>query len=139
MKKPVESLKGLTAAAIACAECGAPMELRTSRFGPFYGCSQFPKCRGTHGAHSDGRPLGKPATAEVREARVQAHERFDMLWKNKYMDRSAAYLWMRSVMCLTKDEAHIGNFDKAQCLQLIEAVDSFLMGNVSLRPFVIGE
>jgi hypothetical protein len=83
--------------------------------------------------------MGKPATAEVREARVQAHEKFDVLWKNHYMDRTAAYLWMRSVMGMTKAEAHIGNFDKAQCQRLMADVDAFLMGQLALKPFVVGE
>jgi DNA topoisomerase-1 len=30
-----------------CEECGSPMELRRSRFGPFYGCSAYPECKNT--------------------------------------------------------------------------------------------
>lgn len=55
---------------VSCGECQAPMLLRESRFGKFYGCTRFPECRGTHGAHPDGRPLGVPANAETKEARV---------------------------------------------------------------------
>lgn len=47
----------------SCPECGAPMELRTAKKGrnaggQFWGCTQFPECRGTrdHGApEGDGR------------------------------------------------------------------------------------
>jgi len=28
-----------------CPECGKPLVSRTSKFGPFIGCSGFPKCR----------------------------------------------------------------------------------------------
>lgn len=30
-----------------CPLCGEPMRLRSSRYGPFYGCSAYPGCRGT--------------------------------------------------------------------------------------------
>ena len=30
-----------------CPKCGAPMVRRTGRYGAFYGCSTYPKCRGT--------------------------------------------------------------------------------------------
>ena len=30
-----------------CPKCGSPMVLRTGRYGAFYGCSTYPKCRGT--------------------------------------------------------------------------------------------
>ncbi|MCC7493676.1 MAG: type I DNA topoisomerase [Fimbriimonadaceae bacterium] len=32
---------------VACEACGSPMILRTSRRGPFLGCSGYPKCRST--------------------------------------------------------------------------------------------
>ena len=30
-----------------CPNCKSPMVRRTSEFGPFWGCNQFPRCRGT--------------------------------------------------------------------------------------------
>jgi DNA topoisomerase-1 len=33
-----------------CPKCGAPLLLRTSRFGKFYACSKFPECRYTESA-----------------------------------------------------------------------------------------
>lgn len=65
-----------------CPECGAPMFLRvTAKFKTkdgknkvFYGCSNFPECRGTHGAHPDGQPLGIPATAKVKKLRQEVHK-----------------------------------------------------------------
>jgi DNA topoisomerase-1 len=32
--------------AIACPKCGSPMNLRPGKYGPWLGCSTFPKCRG---------------------------------------------------------------------------------------------
>jgi len=32
---------------IACLRCGSPMALRVGKYGRFYGCSTFPRCKGT--------------------------------------------------------------------------------------------
>ena len=32
---------------LVCEKCGAPMVLRSGKFGSFYACSNFPKCRNT--------------------------------------------------------------------------------------------
>lgn len=45
---------------LVCPECGALMRLRKSRFGLFYGCTRYPYCKASHGAHPDGAPLGVP-------------------------------------------------------------------------------
>ena len=58
--------------ALACPECAAPMELRPSRFGQFYGCTRWPACDGTHGAHPNGSPLGTPANRATKDARIEA-------------------------------------------------------------------
>jgi len=109
---------------LKCAECGAVMEIRASKKfpNPFYGCSTFPVCRGTHGAYPDGRPLGKPANKETKLARVKAHKVFDLIWQENHKSRSGAYTWLAKKMGLTKYEAHIGQFDEAQCEELVTLV-----------------
>jgi len=103
-----------------CAECQSPMILRESLYGKFWGCSQFPKCKGSHGAHqADGRPLGIPADKETKRARIEAHEAFDRLWKSRKMSRTQAYSWMQKAMDLPKDEVHIGRFTREQCIHLV--------------------
>ena len=37
---------------IRCPRCGAPMVLRSGRYGKFYGCSRYPNCRGTRRYYS---------------------------------------------------------------------------------------
>lgn len=107
---------------LSCPSCGSNMTLKQSRFGLFYACTAFPKCRATHGAHPDGKPLGKPADATTRQWRVRAHEAFDELWKGskKRMSRGRAYAYLQEVMSMTPEEAHIGNFNEDQCVDLIE-------------------
>ena len=106
----------------ACPDCGSDMVLRNSRHGKFYGCSKYPNCTATHGAHEDGTPLGVPADNETKEARMEAHRIFDMLWKDGPLSRKEAYQWMQEKMGLSEKEAHIGMFDKEQCERLIQVV-----------------
>lgn len=93
-----------------CADCGAPLVLRDSRYGLFYGCTAWARtgCPGGVGAHPDGTPLGPPVNAEVRAARKRAHEAFDELWRghNARMRREEAYAWLAEALGV--DEAHIG-------------------------------
>jgi ssDNA-binding Zn-finger/Zn-ribbon topoisomerase 1 len=107
---------------LKCGDCGALMVLRPSKHGPFYACTRFPDCRGTHGAHPDGSPKGTPANKETREARIKAHFVFDQIWKNNYMRRREAYRWLRNSMSISHSEAHIGHFDQEQCEKLIKLV-----------------
>jgi DNA topoisomerase-1 len=43
--KPVVEVMPAEGEDLLCPECGSHMELRRGRFGPFYSCSAFPKCR----------------------------------------------------------------------------------------------
>jgi ssDNA-binding Zn-finger/Zn-ribbon topoisomerase 1 len=117
---------------IICAECGSPMVLRqTTKFKnkdgsprKFYGCSRFPDCQGIHGAHPDGRPLGKPADKATKQLRIEAHAAFDNLWQGGRMSRSAAYRWLQRKMGMTSEECHIGRFDAdaaRMCMEVCEA------------------
>lgn len=107
---------------LRCGECTALMTLRESHKydRPFYGCTKFPTCRGTHGAHKDGTPLGTPANKETKKERMRAHAVFDQIWKKKLTPtRGAAYNWMREVMGLSHSQAHIAMFNAEQCETLV--------------------
>jgi ssDNA-binding Zn-finger/Zn-ribbon topoisomerase 1 len=107
--------------ALKCADCGARMQIVASpKFKrPFYGCSRFPECRGTIGAHKDGSPLGIPINAAGRETRKRAHEVFDQIWKEKVLTRQDAYRWMQEAMGLSSENAHIAKLTAEQCEKLI--------------------
>jgi ssDNA-binding Zn-finger/Zn-ribbon topoisomerase 1 len=111
-----------------CPDCNADMVLRRSKYGPFYGCSNYPRCTCKHGAHADGTPLGIPANKETRDWRIKAHDAFDQLWKGprRCMKRPEAYLWMQRMMCMSEDEAHIGRLNIEQCERLIAHAERYL-------------
>lgn len=116
--------------AVTCPDCGAPMRLRIATKSGlvgklFYGCSTYPKCTLTHGAHPDGAPYGLPGNAATRAARVRAHAVFEALWKGDeaIMRRGAAYGWLEEALQLQRGAGHIGAFDEAQCERLMAVVD----------------
>ena len=118
---------------LECPDCGDSMPLIKDNFGIRYKCKS--PCRGSHGAHPDGKPLGTPANSRIRKARSEAHLVFDVLWQSGKMSRVEAYAWMRSTLRLQPDEAHISSMNVAQCRSLIQAVqDSF----PDLFPLSIG-
>ena len=104
---------------VTCADCGAAMRLRESRYGWFYSCEKFPSCEGSHGAHPDGRPMGTPANAETKRARRRAHEVFDTLWKGGAMRRGDAYEWLAQQF---GRPAHIADMDVADCDRVVALV-----------------
>lgn len=109
---------------VLCGECGSPMVLRPSRYGLFYGCSTFPACRGTHGAHPDGSPLGTPTDAATKKERIIAHEYFDHLWRSGLLKRKRAYVWLCAAIGPTRPDgtSHISDMDMDECHRTIEAI-----------------
>lgn len=121
---------------LCCPECGNDMVLRKSmKFpNPFYGCTQFPYCKATHGAHPDGAPLGIPANKETKEWRIKAHVAFDPKWGRedsrldkltKKYRRKAAYNWLARKLGITEvsRDCHIAMFDISRCQEVIAACD----------------
>lgn len=102
--------------------CGADMVLRSSRYGYFYGCSRYPACKGTHGAHKDGSPMGTPADKATRQARIRAHDVLDRLWKQEGHRRGDLYGWLAREMHLDPEDAHIAMFNREQCEQVVQLV-----------------
>ena len=52
---------------VRCPECGSPMVARTGRFGRFYGCVDYPKCKGIRNAQQ--RLMYRDADGEVHPFR----------------------------------------------------------------------
>jgi hypothetical protein len=96
------------------------MELMGGMWGLQYRCTAD-GCRGSHGAHPDGTPLGTPADAATKRARAAAHADFDRIWEHGVMSRSGAYAWLARELgggC----PVHIGSLDAAGCARASDAV-----------------
>ncbi|MBE0568938.1 MAG: hypothetical protein IH577_04610 [Deltaproteobacteria bacterium] len=100
----------------------------------FYGCSRWPDCRSTHGAHPDGSPLGVPANGETKAARVEAHVAFDGMTKALGWNRTGAYVWLGRKLRIPeeriKEECHIARFDLNTCARVVEICQTATKGRV---------
>ena len=102
---------------VYCPTCQSLMTLKESKYGPFSGCSKYPFCKETHGAHPDGRPMGKPATSDVRSLRIVVHKELNKIWN--YRDnkqRKEMYKWLKD----NTDSGHISMMDKDEIMDLLD-------------------
>ena len=63
--------------------------------------------------------LGRLANAELREAKHQAHEAFDRLWKEKVISRHKAYRLLSDELNIEPEYAHIGMLDADDCREVV--------------------
>ena len=99
--------------------CGEEMALRSSTYGNFWGCTNYPKCDGIVGCHPDNSPLGTPADKETRQLRQVAHEVFDNWWPTQFGTRGEAYEWMEE----NAPKPHIADMNYGECEELIEMLE----------------
>jgi hypothetical protein len=103
---------------MTCPEHGFVLVSSHTRFGVRYRCA-FPTCTV---ACWDGS-TSTPADKETRDLRNRCHQLFDALWKSGDMSRNKAYRKLAYWMQLPEERAHIGMFDRAQCLKLISLLE----------------
>lgn len=108
---------------VECPVCKQKMSLkRHAIYGLFWACPTYAACGTSHGARSDGSPLGRPASRETKEWRVKAHKVFDQIWQSGEMSRAHAYMWLGRVMGKTIEGGHIALFTIEECQELIQHV-----------------
>lgn len=120
---------------VLCGECASPMILRETTKYPnpdgtprrFFGCSSYPQCRGTHGAHqATGEPLGIPADEPTKKARMAVHAVFDRIWKDRHLPRNDAYRLLQELTSKSADKAHISMFTQAECAAVLPKLEHWL-------------
>lgn len=108
----------------ACPYCSGRTELTDSvevysrSYGPIWLCRPCTAFVGCHPGTTT--PLGRPADKATRQARKQAHDLFDTLWRYKMRKegctkkeaRGAGYAWLRNQLGITESECHMGQMDK---------------------------
>ena len=113
---------------VMCPNCGTPCELVHPReiYGPDHWriTSYLYLCRGCGryvGCHpGTAQPLGTPTDEEGRRARRLAHAAFDLLFKDGWMSRTTAYIWLADKLGIEVEECHIGMFDRERCEQVMQ-------------------
>ena len=96
-------------------------DLSALRFWRCAPCRAYVGCHKAGNGYGDGtRPLGRLANAELRQAKTRAHAAFDPIWKNRRMTRRKAYSWLADALGVPVEQMHIGEFDEALCLRVVE-------------------
>lgn len=115
-----------------CPDCGAEMVLReTKKFTypknkrprKFYGCSNWPKCNATHGAHPDGKPLGFPADSATKLWRSKTHKKIDELLALTGWTQNEYYKWISEQLGIEEKKVHVGNMNISQCTIIMSRID----------------
>jgi hypothetical protein len=120
---------GMKVAAMTCPYCGELAPLVTGEqvypHRPDLAHRKMYQCAGCDarvGCHpGTTRPLGRLANAELRAAKMAAHDAFDRLWKGGGMRRGAAYEWLAAQLSIDRSACHIGEFDVADCRRVVAA------------------
>jgi hypothetical protein len=126
---------------VKCDYCGKPAELVKGRevypgerlrhlwHKDYYHCRP---CGAYVGCHTGTtRPLGRLANAELRRAKIQAHEAFDRLWRGGGFSRSEAYRWLAEQLEIEPKACHIGYFDVEGCQRVAELCGAFDPGEAT--------
>jgi len=94
--------------------------------GNSYVCGNWPFCDSYVGSHSNGKPLGTPASPQLRELRNQVHKIFDKRWnqiedveKKKYQ-RFHEYAELARYLNIEPFRCHIGMFNVKRCKKTID-------------------
>jgi ssDNA-binding Zn-finger/Zn-ribbon topoisomerase 1 len=115
----------VTTQTFPCPDCGTgTLRVKDGKWGPFYGCSNFPTCHATHDAHQDGSPVGIPADAATRALRKQFHVLFDeVVAADGDDDKDAVYRWLAQELRLTETGVHAGVMDAATATRAIRRLE----------------
>jgi ssDNA-binding Zn-finger/Zn-ribbon topoisomerase 1 len=118
-----------------CPYCNAPTTFIDSKiiYGRWYGwllaCTRYPQCDAYVGCEKGTkRPLGRLANAELRAAKLAAHNAFDPTWRdlpgNRHQNRRQAYHDLAKLLGIPMSQCHIADFDVEQCRRVVQAVMS---------------
>lgn len=94
-----------------CPTHNVRMDYTATRYGPRYDCP-VKDCTVALWGDSD---TATPADYETRQARLEAHDFFDSLWRCGRFKRKALYAKLAGYLGLKTKDTHIGLFTKEQC------------------------
>ncbi len=69
-----------------------------------------------------------PADQKTREARMEAHEAFDAIWKTGIMSRAKAYRVLAGEMMRPRAEVHMAQFSYDECQAVIRFAEELFDG-----------
>ena len=132
MKKNKRTSKSM---APRCPYCGSRTILRSAdgiynenrRDTMLYVCKNYPRCVAYVRVQTGTNiPLGTVANRELRALRAEAHRKFDPLYKEGYMTRTDAYVWLAGILAAPLSHAHIGYLGAYSCGIVIREAEKLL-------------
>jgi len=114
---------------LTCPECGSKLKLQQGDYGLYYRCENYPKCKVTHGAFKDGKPIGVPGDLETIALRKAAHNKINELLKNETDPKEAQqryYNWLAGKLNVPKNMCHMALFDK-KTLRRVVGICNYLI------------
>lgn len=142
-KPPVSKSQYKKKSLVTCAYCTGPAtfhatsnHLYSRDYGPVWHCDP---CKAWVGCHPDGKPLGRLADAELRSAKMVAHNMFEPLIAakmrrdgcSKSEARNAGYAWLAQQLGIDRRICHIGMFDEAMCKRVEMVCSSYRVGSAA--------
>jgi len=76
-----------------------------------------------HGNTKDSK--GRLANKELRELKKEAHSYFDRIRQENRMKREEEYHWLAAQLGLHRSQTHIGYFDDATTLEVIQVAQLY--------------
>jgi len=87
---------------------------------------QCEPCNAYVGVHvGSDKPLGVLANKELREAKRNAHGRFDLIWRGTNVTRSQTYKMLAVFLNIDIKDCHIGMFDVDMCKKVGDFTRSY--------------
>lgn len=129
-------------AEMRCPFCGATVVFRNAdgiyrdnrKNVMLYVCSHYPECDSYVRADPvTQKPIGTMADRSLRELRNKAHHSFDLLYKNGYMTKGEAYMWLSQKLCIPLSETHIGRFGDYYCEAVIRESRKYMESRSKVR------
>lgn len=114
---------------VYCPYCNKKTKLVDSSviYGKSYGLVYLcTKCKAYVGVHKGTtKPLGTPASKNLRALRRQVHSYLDELWlhspkSKKSKERKNTYAWLSKQLNIPIEKTHVGMFNESQCIEAIE-------------------
>ena len=123
---------------IRCPYCGRPVQFHPASYvygennlnpeSYLYVCNGYPEqCDAYVGAQKVSlKPMGTLANGELRHKRIEAHRALDRIWKEGYMTRRSAYIWLQYRLGLREKDMHIALFSDYYCDETIRECKAYI-------------
>lgn len=79
------------------------------------------------------RSMSAAMMKDIKILRGETHRVFDQLWKDGWMSRTEAYVWLARSMHLPREKAHIEQFTHTQCYDCMRHTKNWLYSQVDFE------